>query len=157
MLKIPKKASVLISLVLTVIFMLVLIFLAVVMPVLSEMLINAQDSIGNRNDITDGGRIAVLILAYCLLVTAAVADFLLFLLLIRVLKGLVFTERSIAYIRGVSWCAILVGIIFALLGIWFQISFIVGFAALFLALCLRVVKNVIEEATDIKSENDLTI
>ncbi len=157
MLKIPKKASTVISLVLTVIFMLVLIFLAVVMPMLSEMLINAQDSIGNRGDITDGGRVAVLVLAYCLIAVAAAADTLLFLLLIRVMKGLVFTKPSIAYIRGVSWCAILVGVIFAILGIWFQIAFIVGFAAFFLALCLRVVKNVIEEAADIKSENDLTI
>jgi len=157
MLKIPKKVSTVISIVLTVIFMLVLIFLAAVMPVLSEMLINAQDILGNQNGITNGERTAILILAYCLIAAAAAADSLLFLLLIRVLKGLVFTERSIAYIRGVSWCVILVGIIFALLGIWFQISFIVGFAAFFLALCLRVVKNVIEEATDIKSENDLTI
>jgi len=157
MLKIPKKVSTVISIVLTVIFMLVLIFLAAVMPVLSEMLINAQDILGNQNGITNGERTAILILAYCLIAAAAAADSLLFLLLIRVLKGLVFTKRSIAYIRGVSWCAILVGIIFALLGIWFQISFIVGFAAFFLALCLRVVKNVIEEATDIKSENDLTI
>jgi len=157
MLKIPKKVSTVISIVLTVIFMLVLIFLAAVMPVLSEMLINAQDILGNQNGITNGERTAILILAYCLIAAAAAADSLLFLLLIRVLKGLVFTKRSIAYIRGVSWCAILVGIIFALLGIWFQISFIVGFAAFFLALCLRVVKNVIEEASDIKSENDLTI
>jgi len=157
MLKIPKKVSTVISIVLTVIFMLVLIFLAAVMPVLSEMLINAQDILGNQNGITNGERTAILILAYCLIAAAAAADSLLFLLLIRVLKGLVFTERSIAYIRGVSWCVILVGIIFALLGIWFQISFIVGFAAFFLALCLRVVKNVIEEASDIKSENDLTI
>jgi hypothetical protein len=35
--------------------------------------------------------------------------------------------------------------------------FFVAFAGIFLGLCVRVVKNVIEEATEIKAENDLTV
>jgi hypothetical protein len=36
-------------------------------------------------------------------------------------------------------------------------SYAIAFAALLLGLCLRVVKNVIEEATEIKRENDFTV
>ena len=37
------------------------------------------------------------------------------------------------------------------------IGFVLAFVAILLGLCLRVVKNVIEEATEIKAENDLTV
>jgi hypothetical protein len=48
-------------------------------------------------------------------------------------------------------------VLFALLGWYFRLALAVGFVAVFVGLCLRVVKNVIEEATLIKSENDLTV
>ena len=80
-----------------------------------------------------------------------------FLLLLRVRAGNVFTMKSVALIRGVSWCCMLLGLIFGLLGIYFQLAFIVAFAGIFLGICLRVTKNVIEQATIIKSENDLTV
>ena len=51
----------------------------------------------------------------------------------------------------------LFGVTFAAIGLYFFIGFVVSGLAFFLGLCLRVVKNVIEEATDIKSENDLTV
>lgn len=127
------------------------------MPTLTEMLINVTDNIGNRGEITEGGRIFVLCLAYGILAILILANSLLFSLLLRVRAGLVFTEKSVALIRGVAWCCLLLGIVFGLLGIYFQLSFIVAFAAIFLGICLRVVKNVIEEATEIKSENDLTV
>ena len=47
--------------------------------------------------------------------------------------------------------------IFALLGYIFYIAYVIAVAVLFLGLCLRVVKNVIEEATELKNENDLTV
>ena len=36
-------------------------------------------------------------------------------------------------------------------------STVLAFAAVFLGICLRVVKNVLEEGAEIKSENDLTV
>ena len=56
-----------------------------------------------------------------------------------------------------SWCCFLLCLLFGILGIFFLLSFAVAFIAVFLGLCLRVVKNVIEEATQIKDENDLTV
>jgi hypothetical protein len=85
------------------------------------------------------------------------ADCLLLRLLLRVKKGLVFTETSVALIRGISWCCILLCIFFGILGLYFQLSYIVAVLGVFLGVCLRVCKNAFEEATAIKNENDLTV
>ena len=157
MFKIPKEYSVMISIALAIIFFAVCIAGIFVMPTLSEMLINTKDNIGFRDEITQAGRNFVLVLAYLILATVIAADCMLFVLLLRVRKCLVFTEKSTALVRGISWCCVLLGVIFCALGIYFQLAFILAFAAAFLGICLRVVKNVLEEATEIKSENDLTI
>ena len=157
MLKIPSKRSLYLSIALSVIFFLVCITGAFIMPTLTEMLINAKDSIGNRGDITEAGRAFVLVLAYLVLAIVMLADVLLFFLLMRVRNGNVFTSQSVALIRGVAWCCLILALVFLGLGIYFQLALIVAFLAAFLGLSLRVVKNVIEEATEIKSENDLTV
>ena len=158
MLKIPSKRSLYLSIALSVIFSLVCIAGAFIMPTLAEMLINAKDSIGSRGgDITETGRAFVLVLAYLVLAIVMLADVLLFFLLMRVRNGNVFTSQSVALIRGVAWCCLILALVFLGLGIYFQLALIVAFLAAFLGLSLRVVKNVIEEATEIKSENDLTV
>lgn len=157
MLKISNKVSINISLAVAAVFMIACIFAAFIMPPLVEMLINLPDNIGNRGDISQSGRVFVLVLAYVMLGVLALADTFMILLLLRVKKSLVFTDKSIALIRGISWCCFAICVVFALLGIYFQLSFILAFFAVFLGISLRVVKNVIEEAADIKSENDLTV
>ena len=82
---------------------------------------------------------------------------LLVILLLRVKNELVFTSKSVLVVRAVSYCAFLIGILFIALGYFFKIAFVVSVAAVFLGLCLRVVKNVIEKACEIKDENDLTV
>ena len=155
--KIPKKYSLYISISLCIVFFAACIAGAFVMPALAEMLTNTKDNIGNRNEITASGRALVLFLAYMILAVVAAADAMLFALLLRVKKGLVFTSVSTELVRGISWCCFLLGAVFAALGIYFQLAFILAFAAAFLGICLRVVKNVLEEATEIKEENDLTV
>lgn len=157
MLKIPKKYSLYISLTLCIVFFAACIAGAFVMPVLAQMLVNTKDNIGNRGDITEQGRAFVLFLAYMILAVVVAADSMLFVLLLRVRKGMVFTSVSTELVRGISWCCFLLGAVFAALGMYFQLAFILAFAAVFLGICLRVVKNVLEEATEIKEENDLTV
>ncbi len=157
MFKIPTKYSIMLSLVLAVIFFAMCIAGAVIMPTLAQMLIDTKDHIGNRGEITEAGRGYVLFLSYLLLAIVMAADVMLFALLLRVRKGLVFTSKSTELIRGIAWSCFLLGVVFAGLGIYFTLAFIPAFAAMFLGLCLRVTKNVIEEATEIKSENDLTV
>ncbi len=101
--------------------------------------------------------IILTILAYSLLLIMAIADIQLFFLLLRVKEGKVFTLKSVNLIRGISWCVMLLFVAFGLLGIFYQLSLFLSLTCLFLGVCLRVTKNVIEEATDIKAENDFTI
>ncbi len=157
MLKISNKVSINLSIVIAALFLAACIAGAFIMPTLVNMLIDTPDNIGNRGDITETGRLLVHIASYLILAVFVVADILMFLLLFRVKKGLVFTEISVSLIRGVSWCCFAVCFLFAFLGIYFQLSFIVAFLGVFLGVCLRIIKNVIAEATEIKNENDLTV
>lgn len=157
MFKISNKLSTRISIILAVIFLIGCVAGLFILPFLTNMLINVDDNIGNRDAITMAGKVFVHVLAYSALLDAILADVMLLYLLMRVKNSLVFTEISVALIRGVSWCCMLLGLIFGLLGIYFQLAFIVAFAGIFLGICLRVTKNVIEQATIIKSENDLTV
>lgn len=157
MLKISQKMSTTLSLALAVFFFLCCIAGLVVLPTLTEMLINLPDNIGNRGEISQLGRVLSLVSAYCIVLDMMLADALVFCLVLLVRKGEVFTERAVSLIRGISWCTMGLCIPFGFLGIYFQIAWIVGFAALFLGICLRVCKNAFEEATAIKQENDLTV
>ncbi len=157
MLKISRKASVTLSLILAHLCLVVLVVLAVSVPGLLDHLINLPDLIGDRGSITQSGRVFVFVMAYVVIGIVFVADILLVALLYRVRAGQVFTDASVAIIRAISWCAIILGLGFGALTYYFTLAFIVAFAGVFLGLCLRVVKNVIEEATQIKAENDFTV
>lgn len=157
MLKIPRKISEKVSLALAVIFMVALILAAVCLPQLVDFLLSWPAAVGPRDTVSVMEYTFVLSAAYGLVAICAVADILLFSLLRRVRKGLVFTPESIGLVRGVSWCVIGLGVLFAPLGYYFQVSVVMAFLCVFLGLCLRVVKNVLEEATAIKEENDLTV
>lgn len=157
MLKISKKLSTMLSLSLAILFFLCCIIGLFILPGLTEKLINIPDTIGNRGDISQLGRTLSLVSAYCIVLDMMLADLLLFLLLLRVRRGEVFTQRSVSLIRGVSWCCLGLCIPFGFLGIYFQLSWIVCFLAVFLGICLRVCKNAFEIATEIKQENDLTV
>ena len=157
MLKISRTCSVWISITICALFFAVCLAGVFVLPALVEALIDLTDSIGTRGEITRGGRVFVHAMAWLALAAVLLADGLMLALLLRVRRGLVFTAKSVALIRGVSWCCLLLCAAFCGLGRWFQLAFLVAFAAVFLGACLRVVKNVIEEATEIKSEHDLTV
>lgn len=155
MLKIPKKTSVIISLVLTVVFFIGCIASAVFMPLILSLIVLSYESV---LFLSAAESILFEALAYAVITVAAIAAILLFFLLIRVYHGEVFTSKSVSLIRGVSWCCFLIAAVFFV----FTYFFILGasalaFVAILLGLCLRVVKNVIEEATEIKAENDLTV
>ena len=157
MFKISSKVSIILSLGLCVGFLLVCIAGLFLMPSLVEMLIKIPDNIGFRDEITQGAKVFVLVLAYLALVGGMMADVLLIAILQRVRKGNVFTDMTVALIRAVSWCCFFICVVFGIIGIYFQLSYIVAFGVLLLGLFVRVIKNVIEEATAIKCENDLTV
>lgn len=152
-----KNISTFFSIAIAIVLMIICIGGLFVLPELTDKLIDTRDVIGNRNDVGAAGRSFIHVLAYAMLLLIMVADAFLFLLLRRVRAGLVFTAKSVVCVRGVSWCCILMCLVTCLLGIYFQLSFFIAFGLLFLGVCLRIVKSTIEEATEIKSENDLTV
>jgi len=151
MLKIPNKVSVWISIVISVLFFALLVAACFYLPLIIYVYMNVKGATVMES------RLEITIIAYAIVGVMMLADVLLFALLQRVRKSLVFTKKSVALIRGISWCAVLLGVCLAVLGIYFWIAFCAAFACIFLGLCLRVTKNVIEEATAIKAENDFTI
>lgn len=157
MFKVSSKSSINLSLVIATILLVGCIVTAFILPTVTNILIDTPDNIGDRASITDAGRTFVHIVAYLLLSVVTLADVLAVLLLLRVRKGEVFTPQSVALIRYISWGCVMLCVSFALLGVYFQLALIMAFLSLFLGVCMRVVKNVIEEATFIKGENDLTV
>lgn len=157
MLKVSKNFSIALSLVIAVIFFLCCIAGLFILPGLVPMLIDTPDNIGSRQEITQLGRTLVLIASYGILADFVAADIMMFILLLRIKKRLVFTDATVALIRGVSWCCLLLCGILCFLGIYFQLAFIAALCVLFLGICLRVCKNAFEEANQIKQEHDLTV
>lgn len=98
-----------------------------------------------------------LIILYAALLPAFAADGALHFLLKNVREGRIFTEQSVKYLRILSLCCILECLIFFALGFYYVMVFLLSFAALFMGVVLHVVKNVIEEAAEIKEENDFTV
>lgn len=157
MLKISSKASVNLSLIISGVFFAVLAVVGVFLPAVVKALLRFSGEITARVQVTSTDNAIVLVAAYILLALALLANILLFTLLLQVKGENVFSAKSVSLIRGIAWCSIGVGAIFALLTYYFTLSSVIAFAALFLGLCVRVVKNVIERATEIKDENDLTV
>lgn len=157
MLKIPIRMSTLLTIILCVVLFAFVIAGAFYVPGIVSGIIEMTDIARSTQIINSGGKTVLLALSYLLLLIVMTADILIFSLLLRVRSGGVFTDKSVALIRGISWCCFLLSAVLCGIGLYFKLAFIVAFIAAFLGLCIRVVKNVIEQANKIKSENDLTV
>lgn len=98
-----------------------------------------------------------LALMYPICVLGEFAFVMMTVLLVRVLRGQVFTRSSVRLISGIAWCCFAACLLFAAVGYWYCSMFVPAFAAAFVGFALCVVKNVIGQATEIKAENDLTV
>lgn len=75
----------------------------------------------------------------------------------NILSENIFTADTVRYLRCLSWCCGFVAIAAAVCGLFYLPLFIFAFGAAFMMLILRVLKNVMAKATEIKNENELTI
>jgi hypothetical protein len=69
----------------------------------------------------------------------------------------IFIPPNVKYLRRISWCCIVVSLITLAAGVLYIPYVFVSVAAGFMGLMLRVVKNVMENAVQLKEENELTI
>lgn len=159
MLKIRKQLSVNLSIVVAVLFIAVFAAIAAFVPFVWESTPYFSwliKGIEVNND-AELGKSLFFAWFYVIFAVAEICCFAVLALLLHVRKGLVFTEKSVAYIRFVSWGCMFLSVLFLVGQFFHPLMFTLSLAAAFLGLCLRVVKNVIEQATAIKNEHDFTI
>jgi hypothetical protein len=158
--KIPKQASVVISLVLDIAFIIFVAFAMCALPFFfgrTPLLQEIHGYFANKSVGSFSGAAVFWAWMYFNMIIVEACCVALLFLLIRVRKGKVFTAISVSCIRFLSWGCILIAVSCFSVQYFLHMSYAIAFAAMLLGLCLRVVKNVIEEATEIKSENDLTV
>ncbi len=78
-------------------------------------------------------------------------------LLFNIKKQEIFINQNVAYLRVISWCCFAVALITLFAGVFYIPYCFIAIAAAFIGLMLRVVKNVMQNAVEIKNENELTI
>ncbi len=152
MLKIGRKASCLISIILSVITFIAVAALTVFMPEIVRLRTPMHETEG-----IFGSYAFILTVVYLILAAAAVCDAALMSLLVAIRRGEVFSSANVARIRMLSWVCIVASLLFGALAPAYYSSGAVAFVAFFAGLCLRIVKNAFEEAVMLKEDNDFTI
>jgi len=94
---------------------------------------------------------------YCCVLPAALLLLSLDRLLAAISRGEVFTPGNIARLRRCSWCCMAVAAICLVFTVTLFYFLVAAAAAAFAGLILRVIKNVFQQALELKEENDYTI
>ncbi len=99
----------------------------------------------------------LLVTFYVCVPSVAYALWAMHLLLLRFIKGIVFTRSNVNLVRGVSLCCAIVAVA-TFLGAFNYPPFIfIAVLMAFLFLAVQVVSHVLDAATALREENDLTI
>ena len=152
-----SKRSVKLSITVCFALVVVLVVLAIFGPMLFKLYMT-----GYRGFVPDGEPMQRLskTFAWCFYPSSIFSGIILYSLLkllFNIKGGEVFINQNVKLLRGVSWCCVAISII-TFVGAFFYMPF--GFVALaggFVGMMLRVLKNVMQSAVEIREENDLTI
>lgn len=149
-----KDRSLMLSRILAAAFTAMLIMLAFFVPPIADWFDDISDGMGFI-----GGSIYLptMIVLYACDALGIWAAAELHILLSNINKGCIFVPRNTKCLRMISWACMLVGCVLSVLGFWRLLGFLPAFFAVMFGLIMRVLKNVFEEAVEIKSENDFTI
>ncbi len=90
-------------------------------------------------------------------VFSAVILYALIKLLFNILNEKVFIKQNAKYLKTVSYCLLIVGMITFAGGFFYMPFMFVAAAGLFTGMMLRVLKNVFQSAVELREESDLTI
>lgn len=104
-----------------------------------------------------GDVITFMVILYICCIPALIALFSLHRVLDNIKKEEIFISKNVTLLRIISWCCFAVAAILVLAGYYYIFFLLVAVVAAFIGLILRVVKNVIQQAAIIKTENDFTI
>lgn len=100
---------------------------------------------------------AVTICFYLCLVPATWALYELIRMLFRIRKDNPFCTENVKALRHISWACALAAVLCIIGAVWYLPLILIAVAAGFMAMILRVVKNVMEKAVALREENDLTV
>ena len=99
----------------------------------------------------------LLVTLYCVVPPALVALICLDQLLHNIKKGELFVKKNVTLLRAISYGCFAVAVVLIYFAVLKPFAFVVVFAAAFVGLILRVVKNCFEQAVALREENDFTI
>ena len=100
----------------------------------------------------------LLVLGYLCAVLAFGMLFSLYKFLRRIEAGQIFVPANVTALRRISWCCVGAAVLCLPAGVGIYLPFaLLGVAAAFMALIVRVLKNAFEQAVRMKDELDLTI
>ena len=102
-------------------------------------------------------RTVIMTVCYICLPAALAALYSLIRLLKNILVGEIFIQGNVLHLRLLSWYCGAVSLITLAAGYFYLPFYLVGLAAVFFTLILRVIKNVFSAAIEIKTENELTV
>lgn len=102
-------------------------------------------------------RTVIMTVCYICLPAALAALYSLIRLLKNILDGEIFIQGNVLHLRLLSWYCGAVSLITLAAGYFYLPFYLVGLAAIFFTLILRVIKNVFAAAIEIKTENELTV
>ncbi len=78
-------------------------------------------------------------------------------LLFNIKSDEVFTLQNVKYLKTISWCCVAIALITFVGGYFYMPFMFVAMAGGFVGVLLRVLKNVMQTALELREENDLTI
>lgn len=90
-------------------------------------------------------------------IVAAVLLISLYRLLHNIGKDNIFTEKNVSLLRTISWCCFIAGIICLVSALYYLPWAMVAIAAAFMGLVVRIIKNMVAQAVQLKEDNDYTI
>lgn len=94
---------------------------------------------------------------YSSAVFAVIILYALFRLLFNIKKGDVFIVGNVKCLKAVSWCCFAIATITVSGGIFYMPLIFVAMAGVFTGILLRVLKNVMQSAVELREDNELTI
>lgn len=101
--------------------------------------------------------VPLIVTLYCSAVPAILLVIALDRLISNIRRGEVFTAKNVTMLRIISYCCFAASVIFVYFSFIRPFAWLIVAAAAFFGLILRVIKNVFEQAIEIKEENDFTI
>ncbi len=114
---------------------------------------------GLGSEYTETNKIIKLVIPtfYACAPIAGLAIYMLIRLLLNIINEIIFAETNVKYLRWISYSCYAVMLITVATGIFYIPLLIIGFGMGVVGTLLRVVKNLMETAVEIKEENDMTI